>query len=268
MKAFLRSLAAAFGMLLAIPVPGLKRIELDEFDMARSTAWYPLVGLVIGLLSAGLCAGLVRLDLSREIAALLVAALPFLLTRFLHFDGLCDVFDAFLAAKDPQRTREIMHDSRVGAFALGVGAFYLFARIFLLFEWMRFELSLLDFALFFGISRMFVVVLAACSTSAPDSKLGAAIAGRIPLAAVLTAIATCLIACGVSGALEAQGSDFPRVVLAFGIAVLCALVAILLLRAWSYKKIDGVNGDVLGAGIEISELVLIATFLGVATWRI
>ena len=39
-----------------------------------------------------------------------------------------------------------------------------------------------------------------------------------------------------------------------------------LISLYSYKKIDGITGDVLGATAEISEVVSMISFLGVMKW--
>src|SRR5579875_3728313 len=84
-------------------------------EVARAQLWYPLVGLAIGLLVAGLDALLQpRLPALPE-AAILIAILAGL-TGFLHLDGLADCADGLLGLHAPEKRLDIMRDSRIGAF--------------------------------------------------------------------------------------------------------------------------------------------------------
>lgn len=101
-----------------MPVPRAGTISPGA--LARSLAFFPLVGGLIGAL-------LVLLDLALALAlpvgvrsALLVAAL-IVLTRGLHLDGLMDTCDGLFGGFTPERRLAIMRDSQVGAFGI-VGA--------------------------------------------------------------------------------------------------------------------------------------------------
>ena len=87
-------------------------------EISRSRGWYPVVGLLYGLLLAGMAAlcGLLSVG-PLLVAALLVATLA-AGNRFLHLDGLMDVCDGLWGGRTVARRLEIMRDSRVGAFAV------------------------------------------------------------------------------------------------------------------------------------------------------
>lgn len=84
-----------------------------------SVLYYPLVGLVIGLLLAGIA----LLDIFSPLGtAFLVVLAWVVITGGLHLDGWADSCDALFATVTPERRLEIMRDPRVGAWAaIGVG---------------------------------------------------------------------------------------------------------------------------------------------------
>ena len=117
---------AAFAFLTRIPVwSGPLRDE----DLGRSVAFFPLVGLVLGLALAG--AGTVAADvMSPMVAAVLLAALLAGLTGGLHLDGFADVFDALGGGRgDRARMLELMRDSRIGAHGAAALALLIAAKV-------------------------------------------------------------------------------------------------------------------------------------------
>jgi adenosylcobinamide-GDP ribazoletransferase len=114
----MRAFFAAIQFLTTLPVPSDDRI--DDAEWGRATAWYPFVGLVLGIILAGLdwVFGLLWPD--RVSAALLVVAWV-ILTGALHLDGFVDCCDALLVPVSRTRRLEILRDVHVGAFGT-VGA--------------------------------------------------------------------------------------------------------------------------------------------------
>lgn len=107
----MRGLLAAIGFLTRLPVP--VRVFDDADAQARSLAWYPLVGLLIGALLAAL-AWMLR-DVPPLLAAALLLVAWVTLTGALHLDGLADSADAWVGGLgDRARTLEIMKDPRSG----------------------------------------------------------------------------------------------------------------------------------------------------------
>ncbi|MFC2040120.1 adenosylcobinamide-GDP ribazoletransferase [Chloroflexota bacterium] len=117
------SFLAALGFLTTWPVLG-KRIIPDK-TLGRAVVYFPLVGLVIGLVLAG--AGFViNIILPRMLTSVLVIAGGLLITGALHVDGLADTCDAMAGNKTVEERHRIMKDSRNGAFGMaGVGVLLL-----------------------------------------------------------------------------------------------------------------------------------------------
>ncbi len=81
----------------------------------RAFAYFPLVGLLIGAVLAGVAA-LEGIDPARR--AFVVLVLWVLSTGGLHLDGFGDGCDGLLATTTPQRRLEIMKDPRAGSWAV------------------------------------------------------------------------------------------------------------------------------------------------------
>lgn len=111
----LRSLAMCFLMYSRVPMP---RVEWKDENMAYAMCFFPLVGLLEGvvlLLWYLFCSAL-------SIGAVLFAAgavlLPVAVNGGIHLDGFCDCCDALASHQSRERKLEIMKDSSAGAFAV------------------------------------------------------------------------------------------------------------------------------------------------------
>lgn len=101
----------ALGFLTRLPVP--MTAYDDVRSKASSLAWYPLVGLLIGLL-LGALAWVLR-DTASLLSAGIVVAAWVVLTGALHLDGLADSADAWIGGLgDREKTLTIMKDPRCG----------------------------------------------------------------------------------------------------------------------------------------------------------
>lgn len=112
----LKSLYLALKFLTRLPMPSSAEMP-DEQAQGRAVLFYPLVGLIIGLL---LC---ILFWLSEGVSSSLQAALLLTLwvglTGALHIDGLADLADAWVGGQgDRERTLEIMKDPRSGPLAV------------------------------------------------------------------------------------------------------------------------------------------------------
>lgn len=111
----LRTIAVAFAQYSRIPMP---RFEWKEKDMKYSMAAFPLVGAVIGLLYTALYCCCRRFAVPASAAALLLTALPVIITGGFHIDGFMDVSDALNSYRSVEEKLAILKDPHVGAFAV------------------------------------------------------------------------------------------------------------------------------------------------------
>ena len=109
------SFLTALQLLTSIPVP-LKR-ELSPAQMGRATAYFPLVGLIIGGILAGLN-WVLCLILPAPVTNIFLVALLVIITGALHIDGLADTCDGMAGHRSPEERWKVMHDSRTGAFGV------------------------------------------------------------------------------------------------------------------------------------------------------
>ena len=115
---WLEPLRAALSFLTVLPVGGGRPLAARQISHSR--AYYPAVGLLLGLLLLGLERGVSMVLPPPLTAAILLAALA-AATRALHLDGLMDICDGVFGGHTRERRLEIMQDSRVGAFGVASG---------------------------------------------------------------------------------------------------------------------------------------------------
>ena len=109
------SFLAALQFLTTIPIP--RRREAKPEELGRSAGYFPVVGLIIGLILAGLN-WLFGLILPSAVAnALLIVSLV-ILSGALHLDGFVDTCDGIAGHKSTEDRWRVMHDSRAGAFGI------------------------------------------------------------------------------------------------------------------------------------------------------
>jgi adenosylcobinamide-GDP ribazoletransferase len=105
----------AISVLTILPLN--RKRAVSEQDLARSVVYFPLVGLVIGLLLMAVAQWLSPV-LAPEPLAIILLLLSVLLTGGLHLDGLADLCDGLAAGGDRERILSVMKDSHVGAFGV------------------------------------------------------------------------------------------------------------------------------------------------------
>ena len=100
--------------------------KADTFDPPKMVPYFPLVGLLLGVLVA-LFDTLVTRFWAPPVVAILDVVLLAVLTGAFHLDGLGDTADGLFSPRSRDRALEIMKDSRIGVmglvaivFALGI----------------------------------------------------------------------------------------------------------------------------------------------------
>ena len=106
---------AALSFLTVIPLP--RRREVSPEQVGKSLVYFPVVGIIIGLILAGLY-WLLRLILPSAVVSGLLLIFLVVLTGGLHLDGFVDTCDAIAGHKPPEARRQIMRDSRAGALGM------------------------------------------------------------------------------------------------------------------------------------------------------
>ncbi len=102
---------AALTLLTIIPV---FRYSPEEEDIARCKPFFPLVGLIVGLIVYSIAKGLVCFAPPALVAGIVVILLG-VASKGFHLDGLADTADGFFSSRPRERMLEIMRDSRIGS---------------------------------------------------------------------------------------------------------------------------------------------------------
>ncbi|GAA0324636.1 adenosylcobinamide-GDP ribazoletransferase [Streptomyces turgidiscabies] len=243
----LTGLRFAFGTLTVLPV----RVTRWDRDAARGgMLWAPVVGLVVGACAAGVGLVLLFLGSGALLAAVASAAVPAVLTRGLHLDGLADTADGLGSGKPAEDALRVMKQSDIGPFGVLALVFVLLAQVAALAQaygdsWGRGALA----AVVSATAARLALTLAARDGVPParPEGLGAAVAGTVPVrSALLVAILVTIAAAGLGAFFGA----FDIVRTAFAVIAGCAAAERLLLRCT--RRFGGVTGDVFGALAETS----------------
>lgn len=202
----------------------------------------PVIGLEIGCLWAAVGSLAVYFGLPKPITAVILTALPFILTGFIHLDGFMDVSDAVGSCRDLGKRRDILKDPHVGSFAV-IGCVLLMMTQFGCFLSTNTGYGILVFlpAVSRCCSALAIVLLKPMSTSQYAGQKKAA-SGVIVLAAMLI----CLSAAGF-----AVFGYLGFVLLSCIASSTCAIL-------YGYRNLDGMNGDISGYAITVGELCGVA----------
>jgi adenosylcobinamide-GDP ribazoletransferase len=98
-------------------IPVAKHAETAPTDLARSMAFYPVVGLLLGGILWVFWKGLSGL-LPSSVSDWLLIALLVILTGGLHLDGLADTADGLWGGRDREQALKIMRDEQIGSFGV------------------------------------------------------------------------------------------------------------------------------------------------------
>jgi len=110
-KGGVKRFLAALQFLTILPVK--IKSEIKERDFGASLLYFPVVGLLIGLLLS-LCA-LSFSFLPALVKSAMILILSIFITGGIHLDGFADTCDGFYGNKSGEKILEIMRDSRIGA---------------------------------------------------------------------------------------------------------------------------------------------------------
>lgn len=237
----LRRFAIAVAFLTRLPV----RVDAgDAEDVGRSVAFFPLVGVLLGVALAAL-AWLSQGRLPASLVAVLGAALLAALTGGLHLDGVADTFDALGApGADRARLLEILRDSRIGAHGAAALLFVVLLKVMALHAVLAGGHGTVVLLAFPALARFVAALVIVLFPYARTRGLGVAFHVHARRTDV-----------GVAAAIAALA-----VLLAGRAAVLAALVATALVLLFVRRvatRLGGVTGDVCGAAIEIAEVLFL-----------
>jgi adenosylcobinamide-GDP ribazoletransferase len=239
----LRSFGHALQFLTRLPAP--RFAEFNPEDLSRSAVWFPLIGVIVGVIvAAAVWAGGQG---SPWIGALAGLVAWVWVTGGLHIDGLGDVADALAAAhRAPERFLEVLRDPHVGAFGAMAIGLQLIAKLVLLSEISAvpglFALMLVPAWARWGTLVWSLTVPPLASGSGERFSWQISQPGTIAQGIVLAALSLWLAP-----------------------ILLVALVIVPAIAVYWRVRLGGITGDCLGASVEVTEtLLLLAVAVTVA----
>ncbi len=242
MKEKIQGLWIALSMYSVFPTP---KTEWNDQNMKSSICFFPVVGVLIGLVEYGLWLVLDRTGVGPLLRAAVLCVLPAFLSGGIHLDGFLDTCDALGSWKPPEEKLEIMKDSHSGAFAvmggviwgiLSLGAYSGIGRDQILAVCLGFVLSR-------GYSGLGLLVLPKAKKTglAQTFSKNAQTRGNILVLLVWIAAASAAMTVAVHWT---------------GLAcAACALVCFLWYRRMAEKTFGGITGDTEGFFLVVCELV-------------
>lgn len=227
--------------------------SVTQDDLIDSVVFYPVIGLIYGLIAYGIYLATLNLLPAFAVAALILV-ITVIVNGGFHLDGLADTFDALAVktTKEPDYLKRlnVMKDSHIGA--IGVIAIVLVLMLkFSLIHAVISSVAAIATLLFNPVLSRFMAVLALYTgRPARTEGLGSIFFGRLSKWHLLAsggiagAIAVALFYTGLHIALASIG--------------LCFICTYLFMRLCS-QKFGGLTGDNVGAIIEINEVVYLLT---------
>lgn len=240
----------ALSFFTRLPVP--KTMHYSEALLNKANRYFSLVGLVTGLL-LGLSYVCFSTFLPANISILLTMTISLLLTGAFHEDGLADMADGIGGAFTIEKRLIIMKDSRIGTY----GAVTLVMAL------------LLKFTLLVNLAEQDSnhLLLAIILAEALSRAVAGSLISSMPYVSDIEQSKSKPLA-------QAQSSSELTLLLLIGLAplifysseVIFSLLIVLVLFRWLFKqwlmaRIGGFTGDCLGAGQQISELLIYLTLV-------
>jgi len=242
----MRKFLIALTFLTRLPAPIPKNITQEE--MGKSSAFFPLVGLILGGFLVGFNQLIGSFWQPFTVNSLLLILL-IILTGGLHLDGLMDTCDGIFSGRKRERMLEIMKDSNVGAFGVvGFGCVVLLKLAFLIevdggHKWQALLMMpvLGRWSMSFGLSVF--------PYARKEGGLGTAFADFAGVMSLIWASVTLVAA----SALILGWQTFWLIIIPPAIAA-CLI-------AWAIsRKLGGLTGDTYGAICELTEICTLAIF--------
>ena len=234
----------AVGFLTRIPM--LVRIDYSQRLMNQSSAYFPLVGLLLGAVYAALFSLLV-LFWSPLVCLLLVLTFHLWITGAFHEDGLADSIDALGGGYTTEARLRIMKDSRVGTYGSVALILALALKVALLMSVESVWLALLFTPCAARLTPLVLMGTLSYVTD-PDKSKSRPVAQSFPPIRLAVAAGFVVLVCMML--IPWHLALLPLTAIAMGTVAL----------AWGrnlHRTLGGYTGDALGASVIFTELGLL-----------
>jgi len=213
--------------------------------------YYPVVGLLIGLILAGL-SWLLGLFLPSAVVNVLLIVALVVISGALHLDGFVDTCDGIGGHKTPEERWQVMHDSRVGGFGV-IGACCLLLVKYISLNSVPQPLLMMTLVLMPVISRWAMVYAIFAYPSARPSGLGKERKQATDWPRfIMATLITLALAIGL-----ARLANITYFYLAGPAIMLGIWVIVIALGAYFKRRFSGLTGDTYGAINEVAEVCVL-----------
>lgn len=240
---WIESLIVAFSMYSKIPMP---HIEWTKQNMRYTLCFFPLVGVVLGLLMWLWSRAADLMSVGGILRAVIFVLIPVLVTGGIHLDGLLDTADALSSWQSQERRLEILKDSHAGAFAIIVCCGYFLASFGI---WSEADMNS---AAVLGIGFVLSRALSGFGVCAFPCAKGSGLAAAFADAADKKKCRLCLI-------IEACICVFGMLLIDWkkgALAAAAAVIVCMICRRMAIRKFGGITGDIQGFFLQVCELVM------------
>ena len=251
---------AALKFLTIIPLPW--RREASPEELGGSIGYFPVIGLIIGLILAGLY-WLLSLFLPSAVVSVLLIVSMVVISGALHLDGFVDTCDGIAGHKTVEDRWRVMHDSRAGAFGI-VGVFLLLLIKYVSLNSVPENLLMVTLVLMPVVSRWAMVYTVFAYPYARPAGLGKVFKQGASWQGFTTAtVITLAVAIGL-----ARLANITYFYLA-GLAIMLAIwVIVVAMATYLKRKFAGLTGDTYGAINEVAEVcvLILVSLLAYNRW--
>ena len=238
--------APAFAVQFLTVVPPIVRRAPRPADLGASDAFFPFVGLLLGLGLAGAdrALGSLAQPLVRDVLLVVLLAAA---TGALHLDGVVDTFDGLFAPGGSARRLEIMRDPRAGTFGVVAVVLLLSLKIAVLGALVP-ELRTAGLIVAPCLGRWAIVMATWQFPYARKEGLGRGFKDGIrPLHVAVAGVSALLVTGWLAGG--------------FGVAVFAGVtLSVLALGSVISARLGGLTGDTYGALCELTEVTVWLAF--------
>jgi adenosylcobinamide-GDP ribazoletransferase len=253
----------AVQFLTRVPVPLLDRLEskVVQAGLIKAVGWFPLVGTLIGSVTAAAVLGLAQI-VPLAVAVILALMMEARLTGAFHEDAVADFCDAFGGGYTADDVRRIMKDSRIGSYgALGLGL-AVALRAALLISLPVTGQPLLTAAAIVASACFGRLVVVAAMGLIPPVPTGTGLAKDIG-SGVNTATFLTGTICAAPALAALALMQWSGVLVAAGMA----LAFLIWLRGLLIRRIGGSTGDCLGFAAYAGQLLLLLAVVAMSNVR-
>jgi adenosylcobinamide-GDP ribazoletransferase len=238
---FLSSPLLALQFLTVIPV---KIKVFKDIDLARSAVYFPVIGFLLGLILVVVAKGLVFLNFNTLTASVIIVAVLAVTTGSIHLDGLSDTSDALLSRKSKDEMLDIMRDPHIGAMGAVAIILALMLKVVLISS-LRPSIMMPALVLMCTISRTSLVMAMHLFPYARKE-------GKAKTYMEQKDIKTLVIAATLATLFVAFTWHIRGLV-----TLLVTILFVYLMGKSIVRRFGGITGDILGAMVETSEIIVL-----------